>query len=173
MARIEYPTRESLQKEAADALAGMKPMNVFRMLARADALAPPVFDLATRLFTKGRTELPPRLRQVAILRVSGAGGFDYLIAHHIPISTRVGLTAEEIAACREGDSGCLGEQEQAVARYAGESTLTTDVSDAAFDAVRAFLSDRQIVELTIVVGMYNFLGRFLKALRVDVEAPGA
>jgi alkylhydroperoxidase family enzyme len=171
MARIAYPSRESLEQEVADALAGMKPMNVFRMLARADALAPPIFEVATRLFTRGRTELPPRLRQVAILRVAGAGNFDYLIAHHEPISRRVGLTADEVAASRHGTAAHLGEQEQAVARFAGESTLNTDVSDAAFDAVQTFLSDRQIVELAIVVGLYNFLGRFLKALRVEIEAP--
>jgi alkylhydroperoxidase family enzyme len=169
MARIPYPSRESLEQEAADALAGMKPMNVFHMLARADSLAPSIFDTATRLFTRGCTELPPRLRQVAILRVAGAADFAYLRAHHEPISRRVGLTPEEIAASVSGDYASLGGQEQAVVRFAGESTLDTDVSDAAFATVRAFLSDRQIVELAIVVGFYNFLGRFLKALRVEVE----
>jgi alkylhydroperoxidase family enzyme len=169
MARIAYPTRESLEKEAADALAGMKPMNVFRLLARADSLAPPIFDTATRLFTKGRTALPPRLRQVAILRVAGAASFDYLVGHHEPISRRVGLTEAEIDASKRGDDARLGEQERAVARFAAESTLDTDVSDAAFDAIRDFLSDRQIVELAIVVGFYNFIGRFLKALKVEAE----
>ena len=118
MARIAYPARESLEKEAADALAGMKPMNVFRMLARADSLAPPIFDTATRLFTRGRTELPARLRQVAILRVAGAAGFAYLIGHHEPISRRVGLSQPEIEASKRGDDSQLGAQERAVARFA-------------------------------------------------------
>lgn len=167
MARIEYPSPESLEQEAARALAGMKAMNVFRMLARADSLAPPLFEALTRLFTRGRIELPPRLRQVAILRVAGVGSFAYLISHHQPISRRVGLNEDEIIACQQGDDARLGVQERAVARFATESTLYTEVSDEAFDALRGFLSDRQIVELAIVVGLYNFIGRFIKALKVE------
>jgi 4-carboxymuconolactone decarboxylase len=169
MARIPYPAREQLEAETAAALDGMKPMNIFRMLARADGLAPTIFDTTTRLFTRGRTTLPARLRQVAILRVAGAGGYDYLVAHHEPISARVGLSAMEIAAILGGHHGELGEQERAVGRFAEESTLTGDVSDAAFDAVRAFLGDRELVELSVVVGLYNCLGRVLKALRIETE----
>lgn len=171
MARLPYPTRDTLEQEAADALAGMKPMNVFRMLARADALAPPIFDTATQLFTKGKTELSPRLRQMAILRVAGATRCDYLIAHHEPISRHTGLNDVEIEACRTGQTERLSAHEQAVAQYTTESTLQIDVSDVTFAAMRSGLSDRQVVELTIVIGFYNFLGRFLKALKVETEPP--
>ncbi len=176
MARIAYPTREQLEDEAAVALDGMKPMNVFRMLARADSLAPPLFEAATRLFTKGTIELPPRLRQIAILRVAGAMKVDYLVAHHEPISRRVRMTDAEIAACIAADEpgwATVGAAEAAVARYATESTLTIQVSDAAFDAVRAVLSDRQIVELATVVGFYNLIGRVLAALHIEVEPAGS
>jgi alkylhydroperoxidase family enzyme len=169
MARIPYPTREQLEQEAATALDGMKPMNVFRMLARADTLAPPIFEITTRLFTKGRTKLHARLRQVAILRVASAGDFSYLAAHHEPISLKVGLTPQEVAAAMAGDGSGLNDTERAVARFADESTRTGDVSDAAFDAVRSVLGDRELVELTITVGLYNCLGRVLKALRVEIE----
>ena len=172
MARIPYPERNALQHEAALALDSMKPMNIFRMLARADSMAPPIFDAATRLFTKGCTELSPRLRQVAILRVAGAGGFDYLVAHHEPISRRVHMSDIEIASCLSSDEDGwrkLGSTESAVARYATESTLAINVADDTFNAVRADLSDRQLVELTVVVGFYNFIGRFLIALQIEVE----
>jgi AhpD family alkylhydroperoxidase len=173
MARLSYPERDALEQEAAQALAGMKPMNVFRMLARADALAPPIFDTATQLFTKGRTELSPRLRQIAILRVAGATGCDYLIAHHEPISRRCRLSDDEIEACKSGRTQALAGHEQAVASYATESTLQIDVADATFDAMRSGLTDRQVVELTVVIGFYNFLARFLKALKVEVEVAPA
>lgn len=169
MARIPYPTREQLEEETATALAAMKPMNVFRMLARADSLAPPIFETTTRLFTKGRTKLHPRLRQVAIMCVAGTGGFKYLVAHHEPISLKVGLTVQEIAAAKAGESAGLNDLECAVARFAQESTSTGNVSDDAFEAVRSMLGDRELVELSITVGLYNCLGRVLNALRVDIE----
>jgi alkylhydroperoxidase family enzyme len=169
MARIPYPTPEQLEEETAIALAAMKPMNVFRMLARADSLAPPIFETTTRLFTKGRTHLRPRLRQVAILSVAGNAGFNYLVAHHEPISLKVGLNAQEIAAAKTGKGEGLNDLERAVARFAEESTITGDVSDEAFQAVRSMMDDRELVELSITIGLYNCLGRVLNALRVDIE----
>jgi len=169
MARISYPAREQLEQEVAIALDGMKPMNIFRMLARADTLAPPIFEATTRLFTRGCTQLSARLRQVAILRVAGAGNYDYLTAHHEPISARVGLSTGEVAAARYGRFNELGAQECAVARFATESTTTGDVSDPTFDSVRIFMQDRELVELSVVVGLYNCLGRVLKALRIETE----
>ena len=169
MARIPYPTPEQLEEETAMALAAMKPMNVFRMLARADSLAPPIFETTTRLFTKGLIQLRPRLRQVAILSVAGTGGFKYLAAHHDPISIKVGLSVQEIAAAKTGMGEGLNDLERAVARFAKESTVTGDVSDEAFQAVRSKLDDRELVELSITIGLYNCLGRVLNALRVDIE----
>lgn len=172
MARIPYPQREALESETAIALDGMKSMNVFRMLARADSLAPPIFEAATRLFTKGATEIPPRLRQVAILRVAGALNVEYLVTHHKLISRRVGMTEDEIAACICVDEtrwASVGWVESAVARYATESTLNVKVGDATFQAVRDTLPDRQLVELTVAVGLYNLIGRMLVAFEVEVE----
>ena len=169
MARIPYPTREDLEQEAAEALAGMKPMNIFKMLARADSLAPPIFETTTRLFAKGKIKLSARLRQIAILRVAGVGGFDYLISHHRPISLRVGLTQEEISASIEKNSNQLTDLDHKVAQFAQESTLTGDVLDDTFNAVRAHLGDRELVELSITVGLYNCLGRVIRSLRIDIE----
>ncbi len=47
--------------------------------------------------------------------------------------------------------------------------LTVDVDDAAFDAARAFLSPRQLVELVATVAYYNMVSRFLVGLKIDLE----
>jgi alkylhydroperoxidase family enzyme len=170
MARIPYPEPEGLEAATAAALSGMKPMHVFRMLARADSMAPSIFETATQLFTPGRTELPPRLRQIAILRTAGATDSSYLLAHHEPISRRVGLTESEIEAAKTG-AGALGSLEAAVARFATQSSVEIKVDDKTFAPLRSALSDRQLAELSVVVGFYNFLARFLAALQVEIEPP--
>jgi alkylhydroperoxidase family enzyme len=38
-----------------------------------------------------------------------------------------------------------------------------------FADLRKYFSERQIVELSMLIGAYNMLTRFLKALRVDPE----
>jgi len=168
MARIAYPTRESLEAETALALDGMKPMNIFKMMARADSLAPPLFDVTTRLFQKGKLHLSARYRQIAILSVASNGVFPYLIAHHKPISMKVGLNEDEIDGILNFKLTLTG-NDLSVYKFAKESTLLADVSDDVFNALPHFLGEREIVELATVSGMYNFFGRFLKSLRVDIE----
>ena len=48
-------------------------------------------------------------------------------------------------------------------------TREIDVPDAIFAEVRKHFSERQTVELTMLIGAYNMLTRFLKALKVDPE----
>jgi alkylhydroperoxidase family enzyme len=168
MARIPYPNRESLEAEAALALDGMKPMNIFKMMARADSLAPPLFEATTRLFQKGKLKLSPRFRQIAILTVASHGAFPYLIAHHQPISLKVGLMQAEIDGILNFKITLKG-NDLSVYQFAKESTLYSDVSDDVFNGLPSFLGEREIVELATVTGMYNFFGRFLKSLRVDIE----
>ena len=48
-------------------------------------------------------------------------------------------------------------------------TRDIDVPDAVFVDVRKHFSERQVVELTMLIGAYNMLTRFLKALKVDPE----
>lgn len=48
-------------------------------------------------------------------------------------------------------------------------THDIDVPNAVFDQVRAHFTERQTVELTLLIGAYNMLTRFLSALKVDPE----
>ena len=48
-------------------------------------------------------------------------------------------------------------------------TQQIDVPDAVFAELRKHYSERQVVELTMLIGAYNMLTRFLKALKVDPE----
>jgi alkylhydroperoxidase family enzyme len=43
------------------------------------------------------------------------------------------------------------------------------VPDLVFDEVKTHFTERQTVELTLLISAYNMLTRFLKALKVDPE----
>ena len=43
------------------------------------------------------------------------------------------------------------------------------VPDAVFDALKPHFDDRQIVELTVLIGSYNMNARVMQALRLDLE----
>ena len=48
-------------------------------------------------------------------------------------------------------------------------TREVDVPDSVFAELRQHFSERQEVELTMLIGAYNMLTRFLQALKVDPE----
>ncbi len=50
-------------------------------------------------------------------------------------------------------------------------TRSALVPDDVFQAVRGILTDRELVELTLVVAAYNMVSRFVNALDVGEHAP--
>lgn len=169
MARIPYPDVEALPAETRAALARMRAINVFRLAAWADGLAPSFYEFVAAIFT--RTSLDPKLRQIAILRVGHLCGSAYETHQHEWLARKqVGLSEEQIAATRDGTSvAALDEQELAVLRFAEEMTSGVKVSDAAFARVRAFLPEKELTELVLITSFYSAVCRFLETLEIEIE----
>ena len=53
--------------------------------------------------------------------------------------------------------------------YVDAMTREIEVPDPVFDELREHFSERETVELTVLVGAYNLHTRVLMALRVDPE----
>ena len=61
-------------------------------------------------------------------------------------------------------------REKAALRYAEGMTLTpADVTDTAFEEIRALFSTEQIVELTAAIALENFRARFNCALKIESD----
>jgi 4-carboxymuconolactone decarboxylase len=48
-------------------------------------------------------------------------------------------------------------------------TRDVAVSNGVFDALRPYFNERQIVELTVLIGTYNMHTRVFMALKIDPE----
>jgi len=115
-------------------------------------------------------ELPPKLREIAILRVGSLTKSDYEFTQHTRVGLSADLTREQIEAIHDWQSSPLfNEQERAVLAYADEIDRDIKVSDDIFTTLKGFLSEHAIVELTVVIGYYGMVCRFLIALDVDLE----
>jgi 4-carboxymuconolactone decarboxylase len=57
-----------------------------------------------------------------------------------------------------------------VLAFTDASTRDVDVPDAVFEALRSHFSERQIVELTVLVGTYNMHTRMCQALKIDPQS---
>jgi AhpD family alkylhydroperoxidase len=134
--------------------------------------SPPVADGWNQLLGAVRTQttLPAPIRELAILRVAELNGAAYEWRAHEPVARATGLTDAQLKALRRGaDTTPLTERQRLALAYTDAMTRDIAVPDDLFDALSAFFDDRQIVELTATVGIYNLVSRFLIALRVGSE----
>jgi len=115
--------------------------------------------------------LPPKLREIAILRVGHLSNAAYEVFQHEALARHVGLSEAEIDAVRKGGAAAavLGEAGAAVLAYTEDLVKNVRASDATLSAVRAHLNDTQLVDLTLVTGMYMMVSRFLETTGVEID----
>ncbi|MBO9331586.1 carboxymuconolactone decarboxylase [Achromobacter pulmonis] len=117
-----------------------------------------------------KTALPPRLRELIILRVATLNGAPYEFEAHVPHALAAGMPQALIDALREGPApaGLRGLEpgEAEVLALTDAMTRDIEVPDAVFAPLRARCDDTQLVELTATVAAYNMVSRFLVALHV-------
>ena len=115
-----------------------------------------------------RTELAPRIRELAILMVAQAWDSEYERASHEPIGREAGLTEPEIEALRAGaDPGFADKQEQVA--YSVLRALTgpvADLDDEEYDTAATVLGEQALVEVSALVGYYATLALQLRIFRV-------
>src|SRR3954463_3745490 len=100
MARIPYPDATALAPETQAQLAKLPALNLFRMLAGGEGLLHAFVKFGNPLWFKA--DLPPVLREVAILRVGALSGAHYEVFQHERIARGLGMSEDLIAAIRRG-----------------------------------------------------------------------
>ena len=118
-----------------------------------------------------RTELAPRVREMAILVVAQAWDSAYERDSHELLGRDAGLTDSEIEALRAGgDPGFADKQEQVaysvVRALTGPDPKRADLDDQEYDTAVAVLGERALVELSTLVGYYATLALQLRIFRV-------
>jgi len=117
-----------------------------------------------------RTNLSPRIREMAILVVAQAWDSAYERSSHEPIGREAGLTDLEIKALRTGaDPGFTDDQEQVAYQVVRSLTGPADLDDQQYDQAVAALGERSLVELSTLVGYYATLALQLRIFRVDPQ----
>lgn len=115
-----------------------------------------------------RTNLSPRIREMAILVVAQAWDSGYERASHEPIGREAGLAEPEIEALRVGaDPGFTDKQEQVAYSVVRALTgPTADLDDQGYGIAVAVLGEEALVELSALVGYYATLALQLRIFRV-------
>lgn len=116
------------------------------------------------------TAVPPRLRELIILRVATLNNAPYEFEAHVPHALAAGMPQTLVDALRGGPAASalqgLEPGEAEVLALTDAMTRDIEVPDAVFAPLRARYDDTLLVELAATVGAYNMVSRFLVALRV-------
>ncbi len=169
MARIEYADPATLDGLSAKAFKNAPPINIFRMLAHTGPLFGRFMQFGGGILSE--TEIDPELRELAILRVGHLSGAAYEVQQHETISRQMKMREALIEAARTGDLTDLSETEAQVIAYADDVVNNVKASDATFNPLLEKLGPRQLQELTITIGFYMLVSRYLETFEVDLE-PG-
>jgi 4-carboxymuconolactone decarboxylase len=171
VALIEETDHPELAELIAKIRAGRRGalINVYKLLLHSPPLAAVWLDFVST--ARFKTELDGRLREIVIVRVAHLNRTIYVFRQHVPqLSAPEGLTDEEAQALADWPSATsFSARERAALAYTDAMTRDVAVPNAVFEALRAHFSERQIVELSVLIGLYNMHTRVFTALGIDPE----
>ncbi|HTZ13853.1 MAG TPA: carboxymuconolactone decarboxylase family protein [Mycobacterium sp.] len=111
--------------------------------------------------------LPPRIRELAILRVAHRRRCDYEWTHHVTLGKREGLSDADIDAAKSGDA--IDDFDRAVLTAVDELDERTNLSDQTWAALGERLDEQQRMDLIFTIGGYTALAMGLNTFGVEVE----
>jgi AhpD family alkylhydroperoxidase len=149
--------------EAAELLAKLPDLGLFRVLAHAPTAFGPWVDLGSALLTS--LALDPVVRELAILQVAVTLGCDYERNQHESVALGVGVSQSEI------DRVVAGESDDPVLLAVQELVDTRTLSADSYAATVERLGERQTIELVLVVGYYVAAALLMSAVDLDLDEP--
>jgi alkylhydroperoxidase family enzyme len=150
----------------------LPPLNIFRTVARNEPLMRGFLALGSHLL--GRHGLPPREREIVILRVGWRAQSEYEFGQHTRIGLSVGLTEEEIGWLADAGSPSWSAADAALVAMVDELCADDVVSDATWSALADRWSAEQLLELLVLAGYYRLVSGMLNSAGValEPETPG-
>ena len=112
-----------------------------------------------------------KLRELGQLRAGYAVGSKFVFSQHCKAARSVGLTEEQVQAIKGWSvATCFSPVERAVLAYTDCLVLESGrVPDDVFEALRAHLSDVEILELTYITCTYHMHAIMSRALRLEYD----
>jgi 4-carboxymuconolactone decarboxylase len=141
-------------------------LNLYRILIRY-----PELHATRRAFGKylqRESSLPPREREILILRAAWLSSAEYEWGEHRRIGLANGLIARDFDAIAKGADG-WGEFDAALIRAADELHRDFFVSDATWNALARRYNTQQLMEAVMTVGHYHMLAMAINSIGVPME----
>ena len=158
--------------ETKDLLEGLRRdghvYNIFTTLARHPQLLKRWLVFAGHVL--GKSTLPARDREIAILRIGWLSGAEYEWGHHVAIGKQAGLGDDDIKRITEGpDAAGLDPFEATLLRAVDELHTNSFISDSTWKALAGRYSTQQLLDLLFAAGQYKLVSMVLNSVGVQLE----
>lgn len=173
MARYAYPSIDNLPEPLAKEIrARVTPGrgNVWRMLLWSPDAAEKFIAYSEEV--RHRNAIPPKIRELMILRTGHLCGAAYEVHHHKRIAREVGLTDSLIAAATAGPAAAgLDDAQRFALRMVDELIADKELSQATFDKAIEDYGVRTVVDMILMVGFYTMACMYMKSFGIEIEQP--
>ncbi|MEW6210693.1 MAG: carboxymuconolactone decarboxylase family protein [Acidobacteriota bacterium] len=144
-------------------------LNLYATMLQHPRLYAPRMTFGTYLRTE--TSLPPKTRELLILRTAFLIRAEYEWAHHAEYARAAGLTDAEIARIAEGpDSTGWSEEHRAVLKAADELRREAFITDRTWSTLAGHYNTRQMIEIVFTVGGYTMTGLAINSFGIQIES---
>ena len=155
------------QLERAEARGGPV-LNITRTLAHHPQLSAAWARFARHVLSD--STLPPRERELVILRMGWNCRSGYEFGQHRRIGQQAGLTLEEVERVKQGaDHESWTPHEAALLRATDELHADAFISDETWSMLAESYSTQQLMDVVFAAGQYNLVSMALNTLGVQLE----
>jgi alkylhydroperoxidase family enzyme len=144
-------------------------LNLFRTILR----YPDAFKaLSTwgNYIQSAKNDLPPRKKEIVILRTSVRDKAAYEWSHHYRIGQEAGLSIEEIDAIKAGvDEFPWDASERVLLLAVDELNADAFISDATWKTLAKHYSEKQILDVVLTCSHYSQIGKIVNSLGIQLD----
>ena len=142
--------------------------NIFKTLANHHKLAKRWLVFGNHILAK--STLPPREREIAILRMGWRCQSAYEWGQHVIIGKNAGLTDEEIENIKEGrNAPGWSEHDRLIIIATDELKDDAFITDETWAGLKKTYSDEQMMDLVFTCGQYNMVSMALNSFGVQLD----
>jgi AhpD family alkylhydroperoxidase len=165
---IDTPDDPLVRELFGKLAAGRGILNLHRTMAYAPALMKASGDMAMAF--RNDAVLSRATAEIVILRVAQIVDCEYVWKRHVSLAEAAGVSAQQMAEIeRWRESAAFTPAQRTALGFTEAAAHIRPIDDGAFAALQKEFSAREIVELTMLVGLYVSTAIFIKTLAVPDE----
>lgn len=171
--RIAPLADDQLNADQQEILAPMQAtgrvLNIFRTFVNAPKAAKGFLAWGNYVLSR-RNDLPPREREIVILRIGFLCKSGYEWTQHVAIGKRESLTDEEITRIKAGpDAPGWSAADKALMQASDELHHDQFITNATWAALKAHFSDKQCMDVVFTAGQYTQVSMILNSFGVQLD----